>query len=94
MEAFLSWLVNSRKVSASTHKQALSALLFLYSKVLGIDLPWMAQIGRPRSQRRLEVVLSRDEVAQILALMDGEHRLFAQLLYGTGMRIAEGLSFE
>src|SRR5580704_10114090 len=58
VEAFLSWLANSRKVSASTHKQALSALLFLYSKVLGIDLPWMAEIGRPRSQQRLPVVLS------------------------------------
>lgn len=49
VEAFMSWLVSSRKVSASTHKQALSALLFLNSKVLGVDLPWMAQIARPRS---------------------------------------------
>jgi integron integrase len=94
VEAFLSWLANSRKVSASTHKQALSALLFLYNKVLGVDLPWMAEIGRPRSQQRLPVVLSREEVAQILALMDGEHRLFAQLLYGTGMRISEGLQLR
>ena len=50
VEAFLAWLANTRKVSASTHKQALSALLFLYSKVLGIDWPWMAGIGWPRSQ--------------------------------------------
>ena len=94
IEAFLSWLANTRKVSASTHKQALSALLFFYGKVLAVDLPWMAAIGRPRTQRRLPTVLSRDEVAQVIALLDGEHRLFAQLLYGTGMRITEGLQLR
>lgn len=94
VEAFLSWLANDRKLSASTHKQALSALLFLYSKVLGTELPWMTQIGRPRVYRRLPVVLSPQEVTQIFAFMDGEHRLFAQLLYGTGMRIAEGLQLR
>lgn len=94
VEAFLSWLAGPRKVSASTHKQALSALLFLYGKVLGVDLPWMADIGRPRTQRRLPVVLSVEEVAAVLSLMDGEHRLFAQLLYGTGMRITEGLQLR
>jgi len=94
VEAFLSWLANERNLSASTHKQALSALLFLYGKVLGIDLPWMTEIGRPRSERRLPVVLTLDEVARILAFMEGEHRLFAQLLYGTGMRIAEGLQLR
>lgn len=91
VEAFLSWLAGTRKVSASTHKQALSALLFLYGKVLGVQLPWMADIGRPRTQRRLPVVLDTNEVRRILALIQGEHRLLAQLLYGTGMRITEAL---
>lgn len=91
VEQFLGWLVSERNVSASTHRQALSALLFLYEKVLGIDLPWLAEIGRPRVQKRLPVVLVPDEVARVLALLEGEHRLFAQLLYGTGLRITEGL---
>jgi integrase len=90
VEAFLSWLANARSVAASTHKQALSALLFFYRKVLGTDLPWMTEIGMPRTKRRLPVVLSPDEVSRIFCLLDGEHRLFAQLLYGTGMRINEG----
>jgi integron integrase len=94
VEAFLSWLVNTRHAATSTHKQALSALLFFYRKVLGTDLPWMTEIGRPRTKRRLPVVLSPDEVARILCLLDGEHRLFAQLLYGTGMRINEGLQLR
>jgi integron integrase len=91
IEAFLSWLANERSVAVSTHKQALSALLFMYWRVLGIDLPWMSDIGRPRATRRLPVVLSPDEVQRVFTLMDGEHRLFAQLLYGTGMRLTEGL---
>jgi integron integrase len=94
IEAFLSWLANERRVAVSTHKQALSALLFLYGKVLGIDLPWMNDIGRPRTKRRLPVVLTPDEVARLLCLMAGEHRLLAQLLYGTGMRINEGLQLR
>ncbi|WP_306475759.1 integron integrase [Methyloversatilis sp.] len=94
IEAFLSWLANERRVAVSTHKQALSALLFLYGKVLGVDLPWMNDIGRPRTKRRLPVVLTPDEVARLLCLMAGEHRLLAQLLYGTGMRINEGLQLR
>ena len=91
VEAFLSWLVSSRNISASTHKQALCALLFFYGKVLGLELPWMREISRPQRRNRLPVVLSRDEVAKVLSLLDGEHRLFARVLYGTGMRINEGL---
>jgi integron integrase len=94
VEAFLSWLANTRNVAASTHKQALSALLFFFGKILGVDLPWMKEIGRPRTKTRLPVVLSPDEVARILRVLKGEHRLFAQLLYGTGMRINEGLQLR
>lgn len=94
VEGFLRWLANGRSVAASTHKQALSALLFFYRKVLGADLPWMTEIGVPRVRRRLPVVLSPEEVARILCLLDGEHRLFAQVLYGTGMRINEGLQLR
>jgi len=75
VEAFLSWLVAERQVTVSTHRQALSALLFLYQKVFGQNLPWIQSIGRPH----------------LLALLQGEQRLLAQWLYGTGMRIAEVL---
>lgn len=102
VEAFLGWLADERQVSVSTHKQALSALLFLYQKVLGQRVPWMDEIGRPQRQRRLPFVLSHDEVTRVLAALgpraDGTspesaavHQLFAQLLYGTGMRLMEAL---
>ena len=75
VEAFLSWLANERKVSVSTHRQALAALLFFYGKVLCTDLPWLQEIGRPRPSRRLPVVLTPDEVVRILGFLEGEHRL-------------------
>jgi integrase len=84
-------LANERKVAASTHRQALSALLFLYKEVLGIDLPWMSEIGRPVPQRRIPVVLTHGEVRAVLARLDGVSGLLARLLYGSGMRLLEGL---
>ncbi len=81
-------------MAVSTHRQALSALLFLYQKVFGQSLPWMQSIGRPHRPPRLPVVLAVAEVARVLALLRGEQRLLAQLLYGTGMRIAEVLSLR
>jgi len=92
--SFLSWLAGERQVAVSTHRQALSALLFLYQKVFGQDLPWMDSIDRPQRSPRLPVVLSADEVTRVLALLQGEQRLLAQLLYGTGMRISEGLQLR
>jgi integron integrase len=91
VEAFLSDLVSTRNVSASTHRQALSAILFLYREVLKIDLPWLNEIGRPQPVRRLPTVLSTAELGATFAHLDGVSLLIAQLLYGTGMRILEGL---
>ena len=94
MEAFLTWLAAERNVAASTHGQALSALIFLAQRVLALDLPWLESIGRPRRHPRLPTVLSQDEVARLLLHSSGTHRLLAQLLYGTGMRIAEALQLR
>jgi integron integrase len=94
VQAFLGWLADERAVAPSTHEQALSALLFLYTKVLRLQLPWMVEIGRPRVQRRLPVVVSREELARVFLGLAGEQRLFAQLLYGTGIRLSEGLNLR
>jgi site-specific recombinase XerD len=94
VEAFLTWLTSERQVAASTHGQALSALLFLYGRVLGVQLPWMAEVNRLRVQRRLPVVLTQHEVAAIFPGLEGTHRLFAQLLHGTGMWLTEGLRWR
>ncbi len=91
VEAFLSMMANERKVSASTHNQALSAVLFLYREVLTIDLPWLNNIGRPHQTKRIPSVLTKDEMAGLLAEMEGVTALLARLLYGTGMRLMEGM---
>lgn len=94
VRGFLTFLAAQRKVSASTHRVALSSLLFLYQKVLCVDLPWLDGLARPSVPRRLPVVLSREEVARILALLSGEHSVMGRLLYGTGMRITEALQLR
>ena len=91
VEAFLTHLATDRRVSASTHNQALSAILFLYREVLAMDLPWLNGINRPAQKRRIPSVLTQDEVAGVLAQMDGVTALIARLLYGTGMRLMEGM---
>ena len=79
VEAFLTHLAAQRGLSVPSHRQALSALLFLYGKVLGQQLPWRDEIGRAVPQRRLPVVLSAPEVAAVLAELDGGHGLLARL---------------
>jgi integron integrase len=91
VERFLSALATERNVAASTQNQALSALLFLYREVLGVDLPWMENVVRAKRPRRVPTVLSQDEARRLLVAMDGRPWLLASLLYGTGMRLMECL---
>ena len=58
--------------------------------MLEIDLPWLTDISRPTRTRRIPSVLTKDEVAGLLATMDGVTALLARLLYGTGMPLMEG----
>ena len=91
VERFLSSLAVDGQVAASTQNQALSALLFLYKEVLGIELPWMEDVTRAKRPRRLPTVLSRGEVQDLLAQLDGRPWLLSSLLYGTGLRLMECL---
>lgn len=91
VEDFLSQLAVREHVAASTQNQALSALLFLYRNVLGIELPWMEGVVRAKRSLRVPTVLARDEVQRMLLHMDGRPWLLASLLYGTGMRLKECL---
>lgn len=91
IRAYLSHLALERQVAASTQTVALSALLFLYRQVLQIELPYIDNIERAKRPERLPVVFTRAEVRQILANLDGVQHLIVSLLYGTGMRLMEGL---
>jgi len=90
---FLTHLATAGEVSASTQNQALSALLFLYRKALGVDLPWMDEIVRAKVRQKLPVVLTHSEVARLWQTFPAVDKrgLVLRLLYGTGMRLMEGL---
>ena len=88
---FLSSLAVEKHVSASTQNQALAALLFLYRHVLTQDIGWLDNIVRAKRYRRLPVVLSRKEVRDLLAALNGVNWMMASLLYGAGLRLLECL---
>ncbi len=94
IKSFLSYLVNERSVSVSTHKQALCALLFLYKQMLAMEVPWMDDLHRPNKPPRRPTVLTQTEVHAVFAQMHGVHGLMAQLMYGTGMRLMECVSLR
>lgn len=88
---FLSYLATSKNVAASTQNQALNALVFLYTKVLGKDPGIFEEVIRARKPKHLPVVLSKYEVTYIIKNLSGIQKIIACLLYGTGMRLSETL---
>lgn len=93
VEAFLSSLATERNVSASTQNLALAAVLFLYGEVLGVELPWLKDVTRAKKPARLPTVLTRSEADALMKALaaHGASALVVRLLYGTGMRLTEGL---
>jgi len=91
VEAFLTHLAVDCTVAAATQNQAKCALLFLYREVLGVELPWLDHVEKAKTATRVPVVLTRDEVSQVLARLRGTQRLLGRLLYGSGLRIMEGV---
>lgn len=85
---FLTDLAVRGNVAASTQKQALSALLFLYEKVLGLELGYL-DIHRAEKAVNLPVVLSQEEIARLAKFFTGRNRLMFDLMYGAGLRHKE-----
>ncbi|NNM34407.1 MAG: integron integrase [Gemmatimonadetes bacterium] len=94
LNAFLTGLATSGEVGASTQNQAASALRLLFRGVLGVDVDEGRGILRAKKPKRLPVVLSRDEVRRVIPLIKQPHRLVAELLYGSGLRLLEALSIR
>jgi integron integrase len=94
VRAFVSHLAVNQHVSASTQNQALCALVFLYRHVLDRDLGRVEGIERAKRPRPVPVVLTRDEIARLLAHLKGTPLLVCQLLYGAGLRLDEGVSLR
>jgi len=89
VERFLSDLAVKRKVSASTQRQALNAIVFLYREVLDKPLDGKIAPIRAKKKHKTVTVLSRNEASRFFHYMDGTHSLMAKLLYGSGLRLME-----
>jgi len=91
VESFLTHLAVDRNVAPSTQNQALAALIFLYAKVLGVNMPWLDDVVRATSPVRLPVVLTKPEVLRLIEKVAVAQRLVVRLMYGTGMRVMEAV---
>ncbi len=94
VNVYLAYLATELNVSASTQTQALSAILFLYRHVLRRPLGSLGDVVRAKQPKRLPVVLTRQEVRDILTELDGDMWLMVSLMYGTGMRLSELLNLR
>ena len=91
---FVNFLASNRQVAASTQIQALNATLFLYRDVLGMEVGHLAGLSRVQRSNHIPVVLTTDEVRLVLSGMTGTAKLIAELLYGTGIRVTEGMTLR
>lgn len=88
IQVFLAHLASERRVAASTQNQALSAILFLYREVLHKEIEPVLLSSAKRPER-LPTVLTHEEVLHVINHLSGAHKLMAQLLYGSGLRLME-----
>jgi integron integrase len=89
IQEFLSDLATRERVSESTQRQALNALVFLVREALGRVLEDFSQFQRARKSKRIPVVLSQAECRSLLEELEGTTRLMAELMYGSGVRLTE-----
>jgi integron integrase len=90
IDSFLSHLATERNVSASTQRQALNAIVFLYRKVLDIPIENIDPV-KAKKYTRPPVVMTKKEVQMVLNELTGDNLLMAKLLYGAGLRLMECL---
>lgn len=95
IETFLTHLAVYKKVSPSTQNQAFSAILFLYKEVLGVDMSQEnIQSLRAKERKHIPVVLTKEEVMEVIGNMKGIYNLIALLMYGCGLRMSEVLNLR
>lgn len=89
IDAFLSHLATGRQVSASTQRQALNAIVFLYRHILDKPIEEQIEPVKAKKHARPPVVMSTDEVRLVMSQIHGTHLLMARMLYGCGLRLME-----
>ncbi len=91
VEAFLSYLANQKDVAANTQAQALNALVFLYKEIIKEPLSLSLDFVSSQKRTKLPVVLTHSEIKRLLDLCPPKHLLLCSLLYGSGLRLMEGV---
>lgn len=87
--AYLQYLACERELSASSCRRSLHAARFFYLQVLG-RLAFDVPIPVPKNPQRIPEMLSRSEVARILAACTNpKHHMTLELYYGGGLRVSE-----
>ena len=95
IEEYLTFLATKKNVSPTTQNQAFNAILFLYKEVLGIDsTKWNIQALRAQERKHIPVVLTKDEVKEVLQNLSGIYKLIVMLMYGCGLRMSEVLNIR
>ncbi len=90
---FLTHLAVAEHVASTTQNQALNAIVFLYRVVLQQELVEVDAV-RAKKSRYLPTVLTPEEVQRVIAHLYGVYKLVVQLLYGSGLRLSEGLQLR
>ncbi|AFN73824.1 Integrase [Melioribacter roseus P3M-2] len=94
IKKFISFLANEKNVSSSTQNQALNAILYLYKNIIKKEINFVDGISYVKRIRHLPTVFTREEAQKIIAELEGVVQLFVKMLYGTGMRLSEGLQLR
>jgi integron integrase len=89
IEGFLTYLAVKKNVAPATQNQAMNALVFLYKRVLKTPLKEEINAVRAGKKTNIPIVMTRDEVREVMSVMEGVPQLIVKFLYGCGLRIME-----
>ena len=89
IEAFLTHLAVNKNLAPATQNQAMNALVFLYKKVLKNQLDEKINAERATKKVNVPVVMTREETAKVITMMEGTTQLAVKLMYGSGLRMSE-----
>ncbi len=91
IERYLTYLAVERNIAPATQNQAMNALVFLYKRVLKVPLNEEINAVRASKKVNIPVVMTREEVRQVVAVMEGVPQLIVKILYGSGLRVMEAV---
>ena len=88
IKRYIAFLISDRGMKPSSVNLAISALKFLYVEIMKKDI--FKDIKKPKSEKKLPVVLTKDEVKRLLAaITNPKHKILVEFMYGSGLRVSE-----